>query len=110
MEASGPDPAAAFEAGAGESSLRADRARALIDTRTIARTMGKRLEERIEANVTRAYRKTRPKHCERMRGAPLSLFHPAAWGRALSNSFTETACRLWKDLWRLVGAISPRTW
>ena len=59
-QASQGDSAAALQSAAEEAALRADHKAVLVDIRAIARGMGERFSEEIEANVTAASRASKP--------------------------------------------------
>ena len=60
VQASQGDSAAALQSAAEEAALRADHKAVLVDIRAIARGMGERFSEEIEANVTAASRASKP--------------------------------------------------
>ena len=59
-QASQGDSAAALQSAAEEAALRADHKAVLVDIRAIARGMGERFSEEIEASVTAASRASKP--------------------------------------------------
>ena len=86
-KASENDSASALQAGAEEAALRADHKHVFVHIRTMARSMGDRFTQEIEANLTAVYRTIKPATLRVHTGAPLSLFDPAAWVACLTEFF-----------------------